>query len=185
MLTPEKAAACDIAAHLTRTLDWCRDKLGSKDKAYLESFVPFASVKIADDKKALFYHGSPVSSTDSVDLQTPEERLDLFFPFNRPFCFAAGGHTHVQMFRSYRDIPIVNPGSVGCTFQTPFLSPTAPSLLPIAAYAIVTYESGLVSVDLRRIPFDIAKFVTILRRSDLPLKEWWLAEYKRLGYESC
>ncbi len=183
LFRPEKAADYDIKGSLLAdTLYWCLDKLQSEDILFLEQFVRSATVQLTNGKSMLCYHGSPHSSTDSIYSNTPDEQLNHLFNFDKSISIAVGGHTHVQMFRQYQDLLIINPGSVGCAFRIPSHSPSAPSLSPVAEYAIVDCNGDNISVEFKRIAFDISEFFSVLSGSDLPLKAWWHDEYTRLGY---
>lgn len=184
LFDPEMASDYDIKGNLLQqTLYWCIDKLQANDMMFLKSFVDSLSVELADSQTMLCYHGSPHSSIESIYSNTLDEQLEKFFNQNQKIKIAVGGHTHIQMFRQYQDMLIVNPGSVGCAFRIPFHIPPTPSILPVAEYAIIdSNEDGNISVELKQVPFDIVEFISILEKSDLPLKTWWIDEYKRLGY---
>ena len=90
----------------------------------------------------------------------------------------AGGHTHIQMLRQHYGTLFVNPGSVGSAFVLPATPETVPTLLPWAEYAILDWSEGVLSVDLRRVRFDIDAFWKIVSQSDVPVKDWWLQQYR-------
>jgi hypothetical protein len=52
-----------------------------------------------------------------------------------------------------------------------------PSLLPWAEYALVTWDKRVLSVDLRRVPFDLKAFSEVIAGSDIPIRSWWLQQY--------
>ncbi len=87
------------------------------------------------------------------------------------------------MFRQHNNITIINPGSVGCAFKVPHIPNHPPLYLPIAEYAIVECNDAGISVELRRVHYDIQSFILAVGTSDLPLKDWWGSEFKRLGYK--
>ena len=64
----------------------------------------------------------------------------------------AGGHTHFAMVRHFDGALVVNPGSVGLPFAK---QEKVMRISPWAEYAIVDWDDGLRSVDLRRTAFDV------------------------------
>jgi hypothetical protein len=44
---------------------------------------------------------------------------------------------------------------------------------PWAEYAIVDFENGHLSVDLRRTAFDVDSLLGLIRSSGMPHAEWW------------
>lgn len=177
--TPEKASDYNIGNNLVSSLHWCLDQLDTEDLNFLNSFVPAATFQLTDKKSMLCYHGSPQSSIGSVLPTTPDETLDKLFDFDKGIAVAVGGHSHVQILRQYRDILIINPGSVGYAFRVPSRSATTPTLSPVAEYAIVDCDEDQTSVDFKRIPFDCDAFLSTLDKSDLPLKPWIQEQYKQ------
>lgn len=181
---PENAEDYDIKGELLdRTIHWCLNKLNSEDINFLKTFVPTLSIKLENNKNLFCYHGSPTSSIGTINNETTNNEIDDFFKSYEPISIAIGGHSHIQMVREHKDLLIVNTGSVGCAFRTPPHSPPAPSLLPYAEYALINSDNNDIAVELKKIDFDIQLFVNTLKSSDLPLKDWWLEEYARLGYE--
>ena len=57
-----------------------------------------------------------------------------------------GGHTHLRMDRELGTWRAVNTGSVGWSFGAPGM----------AEWGLFTFEDGDVTIDLRRIPYDVA-----------------------------
>jgi predicted phosphodiesterase len=80
-----------------------------------------------------------------------------------------GGHTHIPMLRQYEGKLIVNPGSVGSAFRSVFHPGTLPTVMPWAEYAVMEVGNGIISVDLRRIPFDVNEFNQIVSQSGIPI----------------
>ena len=67
--------------------------------------------------------------------------------------FVLLGHTHVQGMRDFGRTTVVNPGSVGLARDTPGM----------ACYAVIEDDN----VELKRIPYDVWRTISILRRSPL------------------
>ena len=182
LFSPEKSAEFDLKGEmLSDTIYWCLEKLTPSNIRYLKKSVTSLSLKLPNNKTMLCYHGSVNSTIDSITPDTPEEQLDSLIDFNDTLGLAVGGHTHFQMLRKYKDVLIVNPGSVGCAFTVPSFTPPAPSFNPLAEYAIIECTEKKISVDLKSLDYDVAKFVSLVRHSDSPLKVWWEEEFFRLG----
>ncbi len=178
LLEPEKALYYHIAPHLMPSLEWCADRLSTDDFEFMRSFLPVTEVPLDDGAHSMLcYHGSPLSNIDNIFPDTPMDQLDKFFAGDTDYRILAGGHTHFQLLRQYRGRPVVNPGSVGSAFFAPSLSPTRPTLLPWAEYALIQATEGVVSVDLKRVAFDLDAFLAILDASGLPMKDWWRDQY--------
>lgn len=176
LLELDKAVAYHIAQPLIPTLHWCAGLLGEEEMVYLRSFRPFLPVPLEDGTTMLCFHGSPYSNIDTILPTTPDEEITRLLGAETAVILA-GGHTHIQMLRQYEGKLIVNPGSVGSAFPKTAVSGGIPTLLPWAEYAIVTAQQGGLSVDLRRVPFDIAAFRATVSASDIPIKNWWLQQY--------
>lgn len=72
-----------------------------------------------------------------------EEARDALLDREGRLCLA--GHTHHRMDRDVKTWRIINPGSVGWTFTQPGL----------AEWALLTFEDGDLTVDLRAVPYDV------------------------------
>ena len=94
------------------------------------------------------------------------------------FKYYSGGHSHIQMLRQYNGKLIINPGSVGIPFVNIPPMGKSPSLLPWAEYAILEYNKGKLSINLRRVEYSIPKLLNAIKKSDMPAKEWWFEQYK-------
>lgn len=182
LFSPEKSEEFDLKGEMLKdTIHWCLEKLTDNDMIFLKKSVTSIEVELPNNKTMFCFHGSKNSSIESITPETPNNQLDSMIDFNNTLGIAVGGHTHFQMLRKYRDVIIVNPGSVGCAFTTPSFMPPAPSFNPLAEYAIVECTETKVSVKLKSIEYDLDKFVELVRNSGIPLKPWWEDEFSRLG----
>jgi predicted phosphodiesterase len=177
MLAPESREPRDENARNIQEIDqWTVDQLAPADLDYLRTFQPTVSVALDDagtggeSGMLLCYHGSPRSFHEQIDPETPHELLDEFFQGGAARVYA-GGHTHEQMVRRHRQALVVNPGSVGLPFDRVPPSPDArnPSW---AEYAILSVAGERLSVELRRVPFDLAALVRAAHESGMPHAEW-------------
>jgi diadenosine tetraphosphatase ApaH/serine/threonine PP2A family protein phosphatase len=88
-----------------------------------------------------------------------------------------GGHTHVQMMRQHEGRLIINAGSVGMPFKkTPFEH--SPRIMPWAEYTILTAVNGVLSVDLRRVPVDMAAIAQTALESKMPERQDWVNNWE-------
>lgn len=183
LFNPEKAENYDIKWKLLKSaLYWCLNKLEPKDIDFLKKFKSTISIKLENGKKLLCYHWSPNSTTGSIYSDSTHKFLDKTFNKDDMISIAIWWHTHIQILKQYNKILVVNPGSVWCPFDKLFQTSQTPSILPIAQYAIINNDKTNTYVELKQVEYDISKYVSIIKNSDNPLKEWWINEYKRLGY---
>lgn len=155
---------------------WCIKQLIPEDIDYMQNFQPTIELPLGDTAKLLCYHGTPRSYNEVITVVTPDEQLDTIFTGHHALIMA-GGHTHVQMFRRYKDSILLNPGSIGLPFE--FRTTIAEAYNPVRAeYAIVEYEDGKLSVDLRRVPYEREALVQAARSSGMPHSEWWIDEWR-------
>lgn len=182
LLNPEAASSYAIKGELLQqTLYWCLDKISEADLSFIKTFKQTLTVPLLGGGNAFYYHGSPDSSTGIINEKTGDNELGVYLNGDSSILLAVGGHTHVQMYRPYNEAVFVNPGSVGCAFKEPSIDKT-PSILPIAEYAIIKSENnGSLSVEQKRIKYNTSEYINQLKSSDLPLKEWWLDEFKKIG----
>jgi putative phosphoesterase len=91
---------------------WGAEQLAPSDLCYLRTFQPQIEVSLSSDTSLLCVHGSPRSDTDIVLATTPEDALERMLA-DCQATVVAGGHTHTQMLRRFREMIVINPGSVG------------------------------------------------------------------------
>lgn len=181
LLSPEHALAYQVAAPLLPTLHWCAAQLDQSDLDYLRSFKHSVTFPLGPDVNLLAFHGSPRSYTDLILPTISEEELEHLLA-DQTATILAGGHSHIQMMRQHRGKVVVNPGSVGSVFLRPPLANTTPTLLPWAEYALLTWINGVLSVELRRVPFDLKLFFEVVAESTIPIKSWWQQQYQQVYY---
>lgn len=160
--------------------EWCAAQLSSADFDYLRSFVPWLNVPL-DPQNAqahlLCFHGSPQSNTDFILSTTAVADLDEMLA-DYPAMVMVGGHTHVQMIRRYKEIMIVNVGSVGMPLEyLPFEG--SPPTLPWAEYAIVSWFNNTLSIELRQVAINLEAVRQSALASDYPHRSDWAAMWDR------
>lgn len=72
------------------------------------------------------------------------------------------GHTHMVMDRQVGSWRVVNPGSVGLSASNP----------GYAEWGLFTFEDGDVTVDLRKLPFDVNATLAQWEANGYPLMDW-------------
>ena len=154
---------------------WCSQQLSDADKAFMNTFQPTIEYPLDSGKILLSYHGSPRSYNEQIHPVTPEEQLAEAFAGFSATIFA-GGHTHMQMFRRYKDGLIINPGSVGLALDrvAPLDEARNP---PWAEYAIIEVEGNKLGVELLRVPFNIQAFIQTIQTSGMPHADWLANEW--------
>ena len=90
-----------------------------------------------------------------------------------------GGHTHIQMLRRYEEGYLVNVGSVGL----PGVNAGSPELpnnhdVHWAEYGLLSLNAGRLSIDLRRLPLDMAAVLQAGAHSSTPHQEWWMQKWE-------
>jgi predicted phosphodiesterase len=156
---------------------WSVDQLTPADRAFIQTFPPIVSMPLDDDRSLLGFHGSPRANTDLLLATTPEDELATLLGETHA-TILAGGHTHRQLVRRYRDSLLVNPGSVGLPVQQVIAD--GPMERPRwAEYALVSLKPGHLSVDLRRTPISFAALRESVIQSGMPYPEGWLDEWRQ------
>ena len=142
-----------IATVLREWLEWCSSQLSEADLAYVRSFQPMLEVPLGTDCKIVCFHGSPRSNEELIVTTTPDAELDEMLA-GHTAAVMVGGHSHVPMVRRYKDVMIVNPGSVGLPLeQMPFQG--LPRCLPWVEYGIVDCVDDDPTIELRRVSVDL------------------------------
>lgn len=153
---------------------WCAAQLSPEDLDYIRTFEPTVRVDLDEGRTLLCYHGSPRSFDEIIGPTTPEGELDEIVA-DAPADIFAGGHTHFQMYRRHRHAIVVNPGSVGMSYDR-----TLPlddvGFASWAEYALV--DRGSLSITLRRVAYDKQLVAAAIERSGMPHSAWLAAEWR-------
>jgi predicted phosphodiesterase len=157
---------------------WCAARLTADDLAYLRTFEPMIGVSLADGATLLCYHGSPRSYDERITAETTDVALHEMLA-ETPAHLYAGGHTHQQLLRRYRDALVLNPGAVG--FAKDAIAPAASVRNPSwAEYAVIASDGGQLDVSLRRVRFDLDALFAALDASGIPRVNWRKGEWRRV-----
>ncbi len=157
---------------------WTAAQLTADDLAYLRTFQPTISMQLGDGVTLLCFHGSPRSYDERITAETPDEALHAMLA-ETPAQLYAGGHTHQQMLRRYRDALVLNPGTVG--FAKDAIPPGAPVGNPSwAEYTVITSDRGRLDISLRRVPFDLDALFAAQDATGIPRAQWRKGEWRRV-----
>jgi putative phosphoesterase len=159
---------------------WGAQQLNADDHAFLRSFEPTIRLELGATQ-ILCYHGSPRSNLEDIRATTPDAELDAIFA-DHIATVAIGGHTHTQMVRRYREMLIVNPGSVGAAVayhrgaSQAHYSPWAEfGLLEVAE----TPQGPTLYIQLHRTPIDVDAVIASVKASSMPHGEWYITRWQR------
>lgn len=138
--------------------DWGRKHLGWENYAFLSKILgKEAGTQVEGYGYVLGYHAIPGNDEHNINDDTPDEEV-LDSVLDRPARLGLYGHIHHQVNRDLGRFHLVNPGSVGMSFQSPGQ----------AQYAVLTFDGGSVDVDLREVPFDVKAVLSELAQVEYP-----------------
>ena len=155
--------------------DWTRAQLGAEGLAMIESFTKTLTVDLEAGKTLLCFHGSPRDHDEVLLPETTDDEWDDALGTRRADLLA-GGHVHLQWFRSVGDAMFFNPGSIGVTYNR-HVEPDEHWFYPIAEYAVVVSDGPSVRVEMCRIPLDVDEVQRAARASGRPYAEVEAAAY--------
>jgi predicted phosphodiesterase len=151
--------------------------LSADDREFVRKFQPLVEIPLAGENTLLAFHGSPNSNRDVILSTTPDSELAIML-WGHQATVMSGGHTHTPMLRRYVDTLVMNPGSIGLPFHPrPGLNKENDVRPPWAEYAILT-DAPEVSVEFRRVPFDLELLLKTARKSEMPYFERWAAPWQ-------
>jgi putative phosphoesterase len=160
----------EVGPWLAAQGEWCSMRLDGEDRAFLRTFQPNVDIRL-DGTRALFFHGSPRSNTDLLLPDVPRSELDHALAGAHADLFVAG-HTHLQMLRRRPDSLFANVGSVGLPFSE-WPSGGSMRVSRWAEYALATVDSRGLTLEFRRVPYDVDEMLSAVRASGMPHADWW------------
>jgi predicted phosphodiesterase len=162
-------------ARMDKVRDWQLTKLSEDDLDFIRAFQPTVQMKLDDEHTLLCYHGSPKSFDHVILPQTPDEEARGYLEPQDNTIYT-GGHTHMQFIRHFGRTFHFNPGSVGVAYRHD--QPDEYFRLDRwAEYALLSSRDGNLSLEFRRIPFDVQLLVSVYKSSGRPFAEASIAEY--------
>jgi putative phosphoesterase len=147
---------------LMEMVRWGIGQISSADLEFIRTFQPRIEIALGNDATMLCFHGSPQSNTDTILATTPDDELPRLLGDHHA-TLMAGGHTHRQMLRWFKEMMIINPGSVGLPIER-----TA-----WGEYALIDSQDGRLTAEFKRVPFDVSALIRSARESGMPQFEWW------------
>lgn len=160
---------------MDKVRDWQLTKLTENDLTFIRTFKPTVQIKLDDERTLLCYHGSPKSFDHVILPQTPDEEVRGYLEPKEQMIYT-GGHTHMQFIRHFGRTFHFNPGSVGVAYRHD--QPDDHFCLdPWAEYALLSSHAGNLSLEFRRIPFNVQLLISVYESSGKPFAESSIAEY--------
>ena len=142
---------------------WTMTQLQWEDFAFLRPLIGAElRVKVAGFGHVLGFHAIP-GDDESLSLRRDshdEEAADALL--DREGHLALVGHTHVAMDRTVGSWRVINPGSVGLSFGNP----------GVAEWALLSWQAGQLTVDLRRVDYDVAATLKTWETLGHPALDW-------------
>jgi predicted phosphodiesterase len=155
--------------------NWQLAQLTAEDLTFMRAFKPTIRILLDDERMMLCYHGSPQSFDHVILPQTPDEEVRGYLEPQEQMIYT-GGHTHVQFIRHFGRTFHFNPGSVGVAYRHD--QPDDHFRLdPWAEYAMLSSHSGNLSLEFRRVEFDVQLLASVYNASSRPFAESAIAEY--------
>jgi diadenosine tetraphosphatase ApaH/serine/threonine PP2A family protein phosphatase len=155
---------------LLQTIRWSREQLGEDGLEFLRGFDPVVEIE-----GLVCCHATPTSNEDVVLPRTPVEEVERILVDTEAHAVAAG-HVHLQWLRRFGQRLWFCVGSVGLVYEDKEPLDEVP-FQPWSEYAVVDLPT--LSVEFRRIPFDVEELIDAARRKDFPGFERWSAMWKR------
>src|SRR5262245_39923488 len=155
---------------------WSLARLTQEDQDFIAGFQPTVVLDLGEGRSLLCFHGSPSSFDDIILPETPHEEATrlLIVPGAD---ILTGGHTHTQQVRRLGAGFFFNPGSVGFAYSH-HQPEGAFRADPWAEYAVLTVEAGNISLEFRRIPFDVEAVIGSYQAGGRPDSAVAVAQYR-------
>jgi putative phosphoesterase len=151
-LPPGSSSATQRLAEVTR---WAQEQLAQEDLDYLAALPTTLETSIGP-ASIFCFHGSPRSDVEALLATTSEGELRAAVDSAPDVQLLAGGHTHLQLLRVYRDRVLLNPGSVGLPLGS--IQPASAGRVPLptrAEYVLLRAGDDGMEVSFRRVPIDV------------------------------
>jgi putative phosphoesterase len=165
----------EVGSRLTAQGEWCATQLSDDERRFMRSFRPRLEFAL-DGTTAVLFHGSPRSNNEVLlpDVSAAELEAALAGVDGD---LHVGGHTHLQGLRRRPTSLFANPGSVGLPFAD-WPGGASMRVSPWAEYALATVNAGGLSLEFRRVEYDVAAAREAARASGMPHAGWWAGCWK-------
>lgn len=141
--------------------EWGRAQLTEVEIGLLKRYRP--TVELSG---LLAFHGSPEQCRESIGAATSDERLAELRATFGTHAVWVGGHTHAPLLRTLNGWRLLNPGSVGLTFEKRGGRYVNTSR---AEYLILDGDD----VQFRRAGYDVKAVQAGILERRMPYAEWW------------
>jgi len=160
----------ELGERLLAVREWSYDQLGPARRSVVDGYAPTVELDLGSGRMLFGCHAIP-ASYDPVVLPTASEE-DFRAAFGSTGADAvACGHIHLPYLRRIGETLVLNPGSVGLGYDHE-QDEDGLRFDPWASWAVVaTDDSGRLSVDFRRTPFDVDAVADGYRSSGIPFAE--------------
>lgn len=166
-VTPAQVSRLSGEARIIGELSlWAGERLTAEDKEFMKSFKSRVEVTVGRNQQMLCFHGSPESAETRIQPDRSDDDLaSLFSGYSAQIL--AGGHTHLQFLRPFRDSVFINPGSIGFSRGNP------PERK--AEYAVLDFFEDGYYVKFKKIACDWDTTLEIAKEVGLPHLDWVLS----------
>ncbi len=139
-----------------QAFEWALRRLSSESRAYLETLPRQQRLQV-EDWSVLLCHASPESIKEHLGPDTPDERLRELAALAETQ-IVVFGHSHIPFARQVDETWFINTGSVGRPDDGD----------PRACYALLELAPGRLTVEHRRIQYDVERSVRAIYDAGLP-----------------
>lgn len=156
---------------------WCNEQLTETDRNFVQSFQDTIDVPIGDAHWLLCFHGTPRANTETLNANTPDDKVTPMLSGHEDATIFAGGHAHQPLLRRWRDALVLNPGSIGMGYQ--FDRATGePHNLVDAQYAWLHINGKRADIEFREVAVDRDELIETILASGMPHSEWYSEDWR-------
>lgn len=157
--------------------EWTFERLGRKRHELLARYAPTVERDLGGGLTLLGCHATPSSYEDVVLPSAPEDEYRAAFAGTGADLVACG-HIHLPYLRRIGSTLVLNPGSVGLGYDHE-QEASSVRFDPWAAWVVVGVDSGRLSIEFRRTPFDAEAVADAHRASGMPYGEEYARSWLR------
>lgn len=155
---------------------WTLAQLFEGDVRFMGGFQKTVELPIGGDRTLLCFHGSPASFDEVILPETDEDEFQKMVGDFSAFVLT-GGHTHLQQVRRIDDSFFFNPGSVGLAYNRQ-QEPETYHFDSWAEYAMLSSDGGYLRLEMRRVPFDSGRYISVINESGQPYADRTASRYR-------
>ncbi len=163
----------EVTERIRAVGEWSREQLGDERLEFVRSFEPTIELDV-NGRRLVCCHATPTSNEDVV---LPDAARAEIAEQIGDADVVACGHVHLQWMRRVGLKLWLSVGSAGLVWEHKEPMDEQP-FDPWAEYTVLTAADGRLSVDFRRVPFDVQELLEACRRSGMPDAESYVAQWK-------